>query len=415
MLDFVPNHTALDHPWVEDHPEYYVAGTELDLARAPQNYTRVNRAAGDRAARLRPRSVLPRLARHAAARLRQPGAAGGDGRRAAERSPSNATASAATWRCWSCPRSSSGPGAAERRPFWPDATARVRERAPGFCFMAEVYWDLEWTLQQQGFDYAYDKRLYDRLRDGTPGRCASTCCAGLDYQDRLARFLENHDEPRAAATFPRGMHQAAAIVTFLSPGLRFFHQGQFEGRRTASRRTSCARRTNRPMPCCTASTIGCSPPCAIRRSERPVAPPRMRGRHGTAIGRRTASLCRCGPAEKVMPACGDRELQRAPEPMLRSNIVRRSWRPARAAPGSDESGDLRARHNRSGRHAVCTSICRPGVFTCSRSPWSEVRWRILTEWPHCDRDAGEEARLAPRRARYVTAAQSRRRDARRCR
>jgi hypothetical protein len=28
------------------------------------------------------------------------------------------------------------------------------------------------------------------------------------------------------------MHQAAAIVTFLSPGLRFFHQGQFEGRRT---------------------------------------------------------------------------------------------------------------------------------------------------------------------------------------
>ena len=33
MLDFVPNHTALDHPWVEDLPEYYVAGTELDLAR----------------------------------------------------------------------------------------------------------------------------------------------------------------------------------------------------------------------------------------------------------------------------------------------------------------------------------------------------------------------------------------------
>ena len=38
--------------------------------------------------------------------------------------------------------------------------------------MAEVYWDLEWTLQQQGFDYAYDKRLYDSATD-TPGRCAS--------------------------------------------------------------------------------------------------------------------------------------------------------------------------------------------------------------------------------------------------
>jgi hypothetical protein len=54
--------------------------------------------------------------------------------------------------------------------------------------------------------------------------------AGLDYQNKLARFLENHDEPRAAASFPREMHEAAAVITFLSLGLRFFHQGQFEGR-----------------------------------------------------------------------------------------------------------------------------------------------------------------------------------------
>src|SRR5262249_55979799 len=49
--------------------------------------------------------------------------------------------------------------------------------------------------------------------------------------DKLARFLENHDEPRAAATFAPGVDEAAAVVTFLSPGLRFFHDGQFEGRR----------------------------------------------------------------------------------------------------------------------------------------------------------------------------------------
>jgi alpha amylase-like protein len=47
MLDFVPNHTAPDHPWVEAHPEYYVPGTEADLARAPQNYARVTRKGGD--------------------------------------------------------------------------------------------------------------------------------------------------------------------------------------------------------------------------------------------------------------------------------------------------------------------------------------------------------------------------------
>jgi hypothetical protein len=97
--------------------------------------------------------------------------------------------------------------------------------------MAEVYWDMEWTLQQQGCDYAYDKRLYDRLRDHHARPVREHFLAGLDYQNKLARFLENHDEPRAAATFPPGIHEAAAAITFLSPGLRFFHQRQFEGRK----------------------------------------------------------------------------------------------------------------------------------------------------------------------------------------
>jgi hypothetical protein len=114
--------------------------------------------------------------------------------------------------------------------FWPEATRRVREAHPGFVFLAEVYWDLEWTLQQQGFDYTYDKRLYDRLREGHARVVREHLFAGLDYQTRMARFLENHDEPRAAATFSLPVHEAAAAVTFLSPGLRFFHQGQFQGR-----------------------------------------------------------------------------------------------------------------------------------------------------------------------------------------
>jgi hypothetical protein len=97
--------------------------------------------------------------------------------------------------------------------------------------MAEVYWDLEWTLQQIGFDWTYDKRLYDRLREGHARPVREHFQAGLDYQDKLARFLENHDEPRAAATFSPEHHRAAAVLTYLSPGLRFVHQGQLEGRR----------------------------------------------------------------------------------------------------------------------------------------------------------------------------------------
>jgi hypothetical protein len=84
---------------------------------------------------------------------------------------------------------------------------------------------------QQGFDYAYDKRLYDRLRDRNAAGVRAHLGAGLEFQNRCARFLENHDEPRAAATFAPDVHRAAAILTFLTPGLRFFHEGQLEGRR----------------------------------------------------------------------------------------------------------------------------------------------------------------------------------------
>src|SRR5262249_44574994 len=93
------------------------------------------------------------------------------------------------------------------------------------------YWDLEGELLAQGFDYAYDKRLYDRLRGGDAGAVRAHLGAPVDFQERCARFLENHDEPRAAAAFPPDKHRAAAVVTYLTPGMRFFHEGQWEGRR----------------------------------------------------------------------------------------------------------------------------------------------------------------------------------------
>jgi glycosidase len=229
LLDFVPNHTGLDHPWVKAHPEYYIRGTEADLARAPKNYTWVKRKQGDL------------LLAHG----RDPYFAGWPdtlqlnyGNPATQEAMIGELVRIAGQcdgvrcdmamlvlpevfqRTWGIPA----------KLFWPEATRRVREEVPGFCFMAEVYWDMEWTMQQQGFDYAYDKRLYDRLREGHARPVREHLHAGLDYQNKLARFLENHDEPRAAATFPKGMYQAAAVITFLSPGLRFFHQGQFDGR-----------------------------------------------------------------------------------------------------------------------------------------------------------------------------------------
>ncbi|MFH1937226.1 MAG: alpha-amylase family glycosyl hydrolase, partial [Bacteroidota bacterium] len=100
-----------------------------------------------------------------------------------------------------------------------------------FILMGEVYWDMEYVMQQQGFDFTYDKRLYDRLRAAEAIPVRDHLKAGLDYQEKLTRFLENHDEPRAASVFPWDQHQAAAILTFLTPGLKFFHQGECQGRK----------------------------------------------------------------------------------------------------------------------------------------------------------------------------------------
>jgi glycosidase len=229
MLDFVPNHTGLDHPWVEEHPEYYVLGTEPDLARAPKNYTWVKRSHGDLLLAHGRDPYFPGWPDTLQLNYGNPAtqeamigelvriAGQCDGVRCDMAMLVLPDVFQRTW-------------GISAKLFWPEATRRVREQVPGFCFMAEVYWDMEWTMQQQGFDYAYDKRLYDRLREGHARPVREHLHAGLDYQNKLARFLENHDEPRAAASFPKGMYQAAAVITFLSPGLRFFHQGQFEGR-----------------------------------------------------------------------------------------------------------------------------------------------------------------------------------------
>lgn len=229
MLDFVPNHMGLDHPWIEAHPDYFVSGAEHDLTSAPQNYTRVKRRGGDLILAYGrdpyfsgwPDTLQLNYANPATQEamigelVRIAGQC--DGVRCDMAMLVLPDVFERTW--------------GQRAPlFWPTATQRVRAGVPDFVFMAEVYWDLEWTLQQQGFDYAYDKRLYDRLREGHARPVHDHFRAGLDYQDKLARFLENHDEPRAAATFSAEVHQAAAVISFLSPGLRFFHQGQFEGR-----------------------------------------------------------------------------------------------------------------------------------------------------------------------------------------
>ena len=115
--------------------------------------------------------------------------------------------------------------------FWPSAIAAVKQSHPAFLFIAEVYWDMEWTLQQQGFDYTYDKRLLDRLKLGQLGPIRQHLEAGLDFQQRSLRFLENHDEERILSQMSQAQAMAAAIITYTIPGLSFFYEGQWCGQR----------------------------------------------------------------------------------------------------------------------------------------------------------------------------------------
>jgi Alpha amylase, catalytic domain len=247
VLDFVPNHMATDHPWLASHPSRFVQGDEAKLAAEPQNYFRAgaeeHEGVGEDAGEVERVRVFAHgrdpyfpgwrdtvqldyrraETREAMARELLSVAAKCDGVRCDMAMLVTREVFTRTW---------GGEFDDAHAEFWPEAVARVRAERPGFLFMAEVYWDMEYSLQQQGFDFAYDKRLYDRLlRDEAPSVRAHLR-ADLSYQNRLARFVENHDEPRALSAFGPERSRAASTLALTLTGLRLLHEGQLEGRRT---------------------------------------------------------------------------------------------------------------------------------------------------------------------------------------
>ena len=231
VLDFVPNHTGFDHDWMRTPPEFYVQGT-LDNYRAePLLFHPIEDGDGqvrfiacgrdpffapwrdvaqlnyfNPATREAMIGVLTSIAQHC------------DGVRCDMAMLVLNDVFAQTWAqkvdlLWGTPGEE----------FWPAAT----RRAP-MTYLAEVYWNREYQLQQQGFDFTYDKRLLDRLHHGDPNETRGHLQADPTYAAKLARFLENHDEARSAPTFGHRI-RAAAALSFTLPGLRFFFDGQFTG------------------------------------------------------------------------------------------------------------------------------------------------------------------------------------------
>ena len=120
-------------------------------------------------------------------------------------------------------------GSIPDKEFWVEVIQAVKKKFPHFLFIAEVYWDMEWELQKQGFDFCYDKRLYDHLSHGDSQSIKDHLNADLDYQRKLVRFIENHDELRASTNFEESRNFASAIITMTLPGARLIHEGQMKG------------------------------------------------------------------------------------------------------------------------------------------------------------------------------------------
>jgi hypothetical protein len=232
ILDFVPNHTALDHPWVEAHPEYYIRGSREDLRNEPDAFFTPAGASKDFCIARGKDPYFPPWKDVAQLNLFHAGARTAlldqlreiachcDGVRCDMAMLILNDVFPATWgrflRSFATPR----------KEFWTLAV----EALPDFVWLAEAYWDMEQRLQALGLTFTYDKVFYDRLRGADPRQVRAHLTADEAYQNRLARFLENHDEPRSAAVFGPRL-PAVAILAAVVPGMRLYHQGQLEGKR----------------------------------------------------------------------------------------------------------------------------------------------------------------------------------------
>ncbi len=231
LLDFVPNHVAPDHPWVVNHPEYFIRGDREDIEKEPASFHETGReicACGRD-------PYFPAWPDVLQLNAFQPGL-----RQAVITTISEIAEQCDGIRCdmamlllndifertW-------GARAGERpvKDYWRTVIPVVKSKHGEFRFIAEAYWDLEWELQQQGFDFCYDKKLYDRMEHADPESVRQHLMADFSYQNKMVRFIENHDEPRAAATFPSGKGPAAAVAILTLMGAKLLHEGQFEGRK----------------------------------------------------------------------------------------------------------------------------------------------------------------------------------------
>ena len=234
ILDFVPNHLATDHTWI-DIPERFVRASAADLKKNPQLFFKGGKKGLPTAHGKDPCfpgwqdtaqiNIFSANTRKALIGELVKVAAVCDGVRCDMAMLLLNGIFKKTWDGYL-----SGYPEPDRE-FWPEAFGRVKKKYPYFIFIAEVYWDLERRLQDLGFDFTYDKKLYDLLRWSTAREIKERLLADVPFLEHSVHFTENHDEERALTAFGRKKSYAAAAAVATLPGMRFFHDGQAEGKR----------------------------------------------------------------------------------------------------------------------------------------------------------------------------------------
>lgn len=240
ILDFVSNHTARDHAWVRTHPEYYIHAPADEALTHPDVYFGAKTVQGERAVAFGKDPHFPGWTDTAQLNYRHPGA-----RKALIQTLKKVASMCDGVRCdlamlvledvfsktWG-ERATTFDGVPSTGEFWSEAIGTLREKTPGFLFIAEAYWNLEWRLQQLGFDFTYDKTLCDRLLHEGASSVYDHLKADLMYQEKCIRFIENHDERRAAEVMSsEAWVCAAATLVATVPGMVLIHDGQLEARK----------------------------------------------------------------------------------------------------------------------------------------------------------------------------------------
>ncbi len=231
ILDFVPNHVGLDHSWVTEKPELFVQAPAESSGFFPQaTCAGTPWLAHGKDPYFPPWTDTVQLdyrnpATHAAmiGQLKSV-AARCDGVRCDMAMLILNDVFAKTWAEFPCP------AAASVSDFWADAIPLTKRAMPEFLFLAEAYWDLETRLQSFGFDYTYDKRLYDFLMSRQSEKVQHHLLgAGSHFVNASVHFVENHDEQRTASLLSVSEHRAAALAILGLPGARLLHEGQLTG------------------------------------------------------------------------------------------------------------------------------------------------------------------------------------------